>query len=151
MTAYDRLMGAVLSSTTRVHRVLHRVSRGRLGRRFPGGATVVWLTVPGRRSGEPRTTPLLAARDDVTGAWVVAGSNAGQTAVPAWVFNARAASAGRLEVDGVVGDVDVEELTDADERARCYALLVSTWRFFDGYARRTAAVREIPVFRLRPR
>lgn len=151
MTAYDRVMGLVLGTTTRVHRVLHAVSGGRLGRRFPGGATVVWLTVPGRRSGQPRTTPLLAARDAASGAWVVAGSNAGQTSVPSWVFNVRAASSGRLEADGIVAEVDVEELTDPEERERCYALLVSTWRFFDGYARRTATVREIPVFRLHPR
>jgi deazaflavin-dependent oxidoreductase (nitroreductase family) len=150
VTGYDRVMRVVLGTTTGVHRVLHRVSGGRLGRRFPGGATVVWLTVPGRRSGEPRTTPLLAARDDVTGAWVVAGSNAGQSTVPAWVFNARAAGSGRLEVDGDVVEVRVEEVVDPDERARCYGRLVGVWRWFDGYARRNAEVRQIPVFRLHP-
>jgi deazaflavin-dependent oxidoreductase (nitroreductase family) len=147
---YDRVMHAVLAATTHSHRRLHQVSGGRLGRRFPGGATVVWLTVPGRRSGEPRTTPLLSARDDVTGAWIVAGSNAGQTVTPAWVFNARAASSGRLEVSGTVVDVGIEEVTDPTERARCYARLVGVWRWFAGYARRLSKTRDIPVFRLHP-
>jgi len=147
---YDRVMHAVLATTTRVHRGLHRVSRGRLGRRFPGGATVVWLTVPGRRSGTPRTTPLLSARDDRTGAWIVAGSNAGQTATPAWVLNARAAPTGHVEVAGEVAQVRVEEVTDPDERAHCYAQLVGVWRWFAGYATRLAQTRDIPVFRLHP-
>ena len=150
MITYDRVMHAVLGTTTRAHRVLHRVSGGRLGRRFPGGATVVWLTVPGRKTGEPRTTPLLSARDGVTGAWVVAGSAGGQSSVPAWVFNARAAAAGRLEVDGVVGEVRIEEVTEPVERDRCYRELIGVWRWFDGYARRNAEVRQIPVFRLHP-
>jgi len=148
--AYDRVMGLVLSTTTRAHRVVQAVSGGRWARRFPGGAVVVWLTLPGRRSGEPRTTPLLSARDDASGAWVVAGSNAGQASVPAWVLNARATSTGRLEVDGDCFAVSVTEVTDPADRARCYAQLVGVWRWFDGYARRTADVRQIPVFRLTP-
>ena len=150
MTRYDRMMHAVLSTTTRAHQVLHRVSGGRLGRRFPGGVTVVWLTVPGRRSGQPRTTPLLSVRDDVTGGWIVAGSNGGQSSAPAWVLNARATDVGRIEVDGVGSDVRVEEVTDPGERARCYQQLVGVWRWFAGYARRTQDVRQIPVFRLHP-
>ena len=150
MISYDRVMHAVLATTTHVHRGLHRVSGGRLGRRFPGGATVVWLTVPGRRSGAPRTTPLLSTRDDRTGAWIVAGSNAGQTTTPAWVLNARAAPTGHVEVAGEVVPVRVEEVTDADERSRCYAQLVGVWRWFAGYATRLSQTREIPVFRLHP-
>ena len=149
---YDRAMGLLLGVTTTVHRILHTVSGGRWARRFPGGAVVVWLTVPGRRSGEPRTTPLLAARESAAddAAWVVAGSNGGQSKVPAWVFNARAATTGWLEVDGQRFEVAVTEVTDPGERERCYSLLVGVWRWFDGYARRTAGVREIPVFRLTP-
>jgi deazaflavin-dependent oxidoreductase (nitroreductase family) len=147
---YDRVMHAVLATTTRAHRVLHQASGGRLGRRFPGGATVVWLTVLGRTSGLPRTTPLLSVPDDDTGAWIVAGSNGGQTTTPAWVFNARAAGTGRLEVAGVVVDVAIEEVADPAERARCYAQLVGVWRWFAGYARRLSQTRDIPVFRLHP-
>jgi deazaflavin-dependent oxidoreductase (nitroreductase family) len=147
---YDRVMHAVLATTTWAHRGLHRVSGGRLGRRFPGGATVLWLTVPGRRSGTPRTTPLLSARDDRTGAWIVAGSNAGQSASPAWVHNARAAATGQAEVAGAQYRVRIEEVTDPDEHRRCYAQLVGVWRWFAGYAQRLATTRDIPVFRLHP-
>lgn len=148
--AYDVVMGTVLRSTTRVHRVLHAASRGRLGRRFPGGAPVVWLTVAGRRSGRPRTVPLLAARDGVgpDAPWVVAGSHAGQEALPAWVGNLRAARTASVLADRTTRAVTVEEVRDGDERDRCYALLVGIWRGYAGYLR--VLHREVPVFRLNP-
>ncbi|MFZ0324311.1 MAG: nitroreductase/quinone reductase family protein [Actinomycetes bacterium] len=149
---YDQAMAVVLGTTTWAHRLLHSASGGRLGRRFPGGAVVVWLSLPGRRSGVDRTVPLLAVREhDQPGSpWLVAGSNAGQSRVPAWVLNARAVKHGHLEVDGQTLPVAVSEITDDGERARGYARLTGVWHWFDGYARRTSDVRQIPVFRLIP-
>ena len=86
--SYDLVWGTVLRTTTVLHRAIHTLSKGRLGRRFPGGAQVVWITTLGRRSGEWRRTPLLAIPD--SGGWGIAGSNAGQEEIPGWVFNVRA-------------------------------------------------------------
>jgi deazaflavin-dependent oxidoreductase (nitroreductase family) len=149
---YDLVLRFTLRSTTKLLLVLRAVSGGRIGRHFPGGGAVVWLTLPGRRTGQPRTTPLLSTPEDdgPEAAWVVAGSNAGQSQAPAWVLNARAAGRGEVEVEGRRVAVAVVEVTEPSERAEAYARLVSVWRFFAGYARRTRAVREIPVFRLTP-
>ena len=146
--AYDVAAGLVLRTMTRGHRALHRVSRGRLGRRFPGGAPVIWVTVSGRSSGLPRTVPLLAARDGSGDAapWVVAGSHAGQERVPDWVHNLRAAPTAEVLTNGASYPVRVEEVDDPAERDRCYALLIGVWRGFAGYRRRLH--RAIPVFRL---
>jgi deazaflavin-dependent oxidoreductase (nitroreductase family) len=145
--AYDLWWGTALRTTTRLHRVLDRVSRGRLGRRFPGGQQVVWITTLGRKSGEWRRNPLLAVREDgdPTKPWLVTGSNAGQAVTPGWVFNARAHDRGTIEVDGVVREAQFVEAT-GDDRARLYAQLARIWKSYELYERN--AGREIPVFRV---
>lgn len=148
--AYDRWMRFILHTLTVGHRYLYRFSRGRLGHHFPGGAPVVWLTVPGRKSGVPRTTPLLGAQEP-SGAWVIAGSAGGDSKEPLWSLNARAAVNNPnadcfLEYQGDRWPVRIELLGDPDERSDAYQLLVGQWRFFRSYAKR--AGRTIPVFRL---
>jgi F420H(2)-dependent quinone reductase len=145
---YDFVVGPSIATVTRVHRVLHRTTGGRVGRRFPGGGHVVWLTVTGRKSGQPRTVPLLGVRegDGPDAPWIVTGSNAGQTKPPAWIFNARANPDGQLEVDGERFAVRAEEVTESAEHARLYALLTTRWKGYVSYAKR--APRHIPVFRL---
>lgn len=140
---YDAVWGTTLRTTTRVHRLLHGVSGGRLGRRFPGGGQIVWLSLLGNKSGEWRTVPLVAVRDD--GAWVVTGSNAGQEKLPGWVFNARANPEGFVEVDGERSPCTVLEVTGA-ERDALYSRLVQVWRSYEMYERN--AGRYIPVFRV---
>lgn len=146
---HDLAMHAVLATLTGGHRALHRVCGGRLGRRFPGGQQVVWIATLGRRSGQWRRTPLLAVRDGSGGElapYVVAGSNAGQAKVPAWVLNMQAHPTGFLEVDGRHWRVCFEQAHGAD-RDLLYQRLADSWHAFDGYARR--AGRSIPVFRIR--
>jgi deazaflavin-dependent oxidoreductase (nitroreductase family) len=146
---YDVFWGTTLRTTTRVHRLLDKASRGRLGRHFPGGQQVVWITTLGRKSGEWRRTPLLAVREDGDPGkpWLVTGSNAGQATVPGWVFNARAHDAGTVEVAGVTQAARFVEAEGA-ERDRLYAQLVRMWSSFAMYERH--AGRTIPVFRVIP-
>lgn len=143
--AYDRFWGSALVLARGFHHTVDRLSRGRLGARFPGGAQVVWIQTLGRRSGEWRRTALLGAPD--AGSWIIAGSNAGQERVPAWVHNIRAHARGRLEVGSDIRDVLFDEL-DGDERTAAYALLIRDWKGFAMYERN--AVRTIPVFRITP-
>jgi deazaflavin-dependent oxidoreductase (nitroreductase family) len=143
--AYDLWWGGILRATTVGHRALHSATGGRLGRRFPGGLTVVWVTTLGRRSGRWRTTPLLAVPDGQS--WIVAGSNAGQAAVPGWVFNMRSHRDGRIEVDGVTSPARFDEVPAA-EGAELYRRLVRGWSAYAMYERN--ARREIPVFRITP-
>ncbi len=144
---YDLVWGSVLRTTTWSHKVLHRVSGGRLGRHFPGGQQVVWITTLGRKSGQLRRNPLLAVREnsDPSMPWLITGSNAGQSAVPAWVYNVRSHDRGTIEVDGTVHDATFAEATGED-RDRLYAQLVEIWSAYAKYEEH--AGREIPVFRV---
>ena len=141
-------MGWTLRTLTKSHKWLHRVSGGRAGKSFPGGALVIWVTLPGRKSGLPRVTPLLGAPDGDS--WIVAGSAGGMSSAPEWALNAIAAADNPasecwLEVKGETRRIRVINLVDERERSAAYEKLIHDWRFFRSYAQRTS--RTIPVFR----
>lgn len=146
---YDAVWGTILRSTTRVHKILDKVSGGRIGRRFPGGQQVVWITTLGRKSGEWRRNPLLAVHEDGDPAkpWLITGSNAGQAAVPGWVFNVREHDEGTMEIDGSSTPVRFVEATGED-RDRLYAQMTEIWSAYRQYE--ANAGRPIPVFRVTP-
>jgi len=141
---YDLLWGSALRTTTRLHRMVDRLTGGRVWRRFPGGAQVVWISTLGRRSGQWRRNPLLAAPLG-DGTWAIAGSNAGQEQIPAWVHNLRAHDKGSVEIDGVVIPARFTEL-EGQERAAAYSRLVAIWSAYAMYERN--AGRTIPVFQI---
>ena len=146
---YDLLWGTVLRTTTRVHKLLDKVSGGRLGHHFIGGQQIIWVTTLGRKSGEWRRTPLMAVHedDDPARPWVITGSNAGQAAVPGWVFNVRAHDEGTVEIEGVTRPARFVEVT-GPEREELYEQLAQIWSSYRMYERQ--AGRPIPVFRVIP-
>ncbi|MBQ1080570.1 nitroreductase family deazaflavin-dependent oxidoreductase [Nocardiopsis sp. B62] len=135
----------LLPQITWLDRRLHRLSRGRLGLLDLAGLPNTVLTVKGRRSGRPRTTPLLCVPDGPDR--LVAGSSFGAPATPAWVHNLRAARTAEIERSGRLVTVRAEELSGA-ARDRAWARMSEVWPNFALYQRRTDRV--IPVFRLTP-
>jgi deazaflavin-dependent oxidoreductase (nitroreductase family) len=143
--AYDLFWGAGLRATTIAHRVLDKVSGGRLMRRFPGGSQVVWITTLGRKSGQWRRTPLLGVpveTEDFHG-WGIAGSNAGQEKVPGWVFNVRANPEGQIQIDDDVFQCTFTEV-DEDLARDIYERLGNSWSSYRMYERNIK--RQIPIF-----
>lgn len=135
----------------RVGRLL--VPADRLVGRLTGGRVValgivpsLLLTTTGRRSGRPRSNPLLYVPDG--DAFVVIGSNWGQAHHPAWALNLRAEPAAMVRVGGARHPVRARLATGA-ERDRLWRLLVAAWPAYETYARR-ADGRDIPIFRLEP-
>jgi len=106
---------------------------------FPG----VLLTVTGRKSGLPRSTPLMCtpSSDGI----LVAGSNFGGPDVPAWVGNLRTAGEASIRYKGKEIAVTAREL-HGDERATAWGEMLKTWPNYRLYEERTA--RTIPVFLL---
>jgi deazaflavin-dependent oxidoreductase (nitroreductase family) len=104
------------------------------------GTTVLILTTKGRRSGEPRSTPLIYQPhgDD----YVVVASKGGAPDHPAWYLN--------LDADA---EVTVQVLGDrfkararaasADEKPELWQIMVGAWPAYDDYQRNTS--RDIPV------
>jgi deazaflavin-dependent oxidoreductase (nitroreductase family) len=128
-----------------VDRTIHRVTRGRFGLLAIAGLPQLYLTVRGRKSGIPRTTPLLCVPNE--GTFLVAGSNWGAPELPVWVLNLRANPDASISHRGRDLAVHAREVT-GEERERLWQVMNRTWPNFDTYAERTG--RLIPVFELTP-
>lgn len=124
-------------------RLLQRLTRGRVTILDIAGLPNLTLTVVGRRSGLPRSTPLLCVPDGET--WLIAGSYFGGPDMPLWVGNLRAAGQAEVVVRGRRVPVVATELTGED-RAVAWRVMLRTWPNFAKYEERTDRV--IPVFRL---
>jgi deazaflavin-dependent oxidoreductase (nitroreductase family) len=124
---------------TRVHRWLYQRLDGRLVA-HAGRTQMLLLTTVGRRSGEPRVTPLLYVEDGAN--LIVVASNGGTERVPAWWLNLQAQSAGRVQCGRERAAITGREAS-AEETARLWPKLSAAYEFFDDYQARTQ--RTIPV------
>lgn len=138
-------MPRLLPQITALDKALHRTTGGRITILNLAGLPNLLLTVPGRKSGIPRATPLLCVPRD--GTFLIAGSYFGGPKEPIWVANLEAAGAGELRFRGVDRPFTARLLT-GEERARAWSEMVRTWPNFTVYERRTS--REIKVFELSP-
>lgn len=129
-----------------VDKAVHRVTGGRFGLLDLAGLPHLMLTVPGRRTGIARTTPLLCVPHE--GAFLVAGSNWGAPTLPAWVHNLRAHPEALVHHRGRDVEVVAREV-GGPERDDLWQVMLRTWPNYASYARRTSRV--IPVFELTPR
>jgi deazaflavin-dependent oxidoreductase (nitroreductase family) len=124
-------------------RLLQRVTRGRLTVLDIAGLPNLALTVVGRRSGVPRTTPLLCVPHGDR--WLIAGSYFGGPDMPVWVHNLRAAGEATITWDRRRVPVTAREV-EGRERAELWQVMLQTWPNFAKYEERTD--RLIPVFEL---
>lgn len=129
----------LLALITRVHRFVYRASGGRLGANL-GGSRMLLLEHVGRRTGKPRSTPLLYVPDGER--LVVAASNAGDDRPPAWWLNLKHKPEASVQVGRDHYRVRARE-ADTAERERLWPLLETSYRYYADYRQRTT--REIPV------
>ena len=152
MNAYERLVrrfgGTRLFAAfgrhilTPIDRRMHgrRVTLTTLGTDFP----LAFLTTTGRRSGRPRTTPLLVI--DGPAGWMVAATNFGGPP-PEWSQNLKAEPHATFERDGHTYEVRARLASDA-EKDGSWDVFDDAWPAFGVY--RTRANRPLDVFVLDP-
>lgn len=131
-----------LAQITAFDKFLQRKTKGAWSLLRLAGLPGVMLTVVGRKSGLPRSTPLLCTPYDDDGV-LIAGSNFGGPTVPAWVGNLRAAGHAVVRFDGVEREVVARELEGVD-RVEAWQRMLKTWPNYRLYEERTD--RTIPVF-----
>ncbi|WBB81873.1 nitroreductase family deazaflavin-dependent oxidoreductase [Micromonospora sp. WMMD882] len=141
---HHRWFGAAARLLVPADRLVGRLTRGRVV--ALGLVPSLVITTTGRRSGRPRSTPLLYVPDG--DAYVVTGSNWGQPRQPSWALNLLAEPRAEVAVRGRRVPVRAEVATGAD-RDRLWRLLVTEWPAYRTYLER-AGGREIRVFRLSP-
>jgi deazaflavin-dependent oxidoreductase (nitroreductase family) len=124
---------------------LYRASRGRLFGQLDR-APVLLLTTVGRRSGQPRTAPLVYLADGER--LIVIGSNAGHETAPAWSLNLEANPDAEVELGSDRRKVRAR-VAAGEERAELWRKVNDMYSGFDDYSARTT--REIRLFVLEPR
>ena len=138
------LQGAILKSFVGLNIALFRLSGGRILGRMRG-LPVLLLTTTGRKSGAPRTVPVVY--DEDAGEAFVVASFAGAPQHPAWFLNLQRTPTVEVERRGIAYTAKAEILSGA-ERQRLWNKIVAAAPYFqDEYQSRTK--REIPVVRLR--
>jgi F420H(2)-dependent quinone reductase len=124
---------------------LYRLSRGRLFGQI-AGTPVLLLTTVGRRSGQPRTVPVVYLSDDER--MIVIGSNAGHRMAPAWSLNLEANPLAEVQAGGDRRKVRAR-IAEGEERVELWRKMNDQYSGFDDYSARTT--RDIHLFVLDPR
>ncbi|TDD60279.1 nitroreductase family deazaflavin-dependent oxidoreductase [Kribbella antibiotica] len=134
-------MPKFLPQITWLDKRIHRVTRGHWSILRMAGLPNLMLTVVGRKSGVPRSTPLLCV--PYRNGYLIAGSNFGGSTAPVWVVNVRAADRVTVAVGAEQYEATAREIT-GEEREVVWEHMLKTWPNYARYAARTS--RTIPVF-----
>ncbi|MCC7023063.1 MAG: nitroreductase family deazaflavin-dependent oxidoreductase [Thermomicrobiales bacterium] len=116
-----------------------RQNGGRVGGPF-AGAPMLLLTTTGRRSGQPRTNPVIYTTDN--GRFVIIASKGGAPTNPDWFHNLRANPEVTVEI-GTETFPARASIPEGAERDRLFAQMAAQMPGFADYQKQTT--RRIPV------
>ncbi|ATD72138.1 MULTISPECIES: nitroreductase family deazaflavin-dependent oxidoreductase [Gordonia] len=145
------IVSTIIKLGSRAHTAVYKLTGGRFGETWRIGAglkkpaPVCLLTTIGRKSGQPRTAPLIYLRRG--DAFVVVASQGGSAKHPAWYLNLRDNPQVTIQLGKEKYDLVAHTATDA-ERAGLWPDLVKVYADYDTYAAWTD--REIPVVICKP-
>jgi deazaflavin-dependent oxidoreductase (nitroreductase family) len=126
---------------------IYRLTNGRVGGRGMGGLPLLLLTVPGCKSGVPRTVPIVYFGHD-NGYLVVGTGMGGSQRTPQWFLNLKAAGRGHIRIGGREHDVDARQATDP-ERAELWAQVAARAPHFAKWQVRTGRAFPLAVLTVR--
>ncbi|MFZ0834865.1 MAG: nitroreductase family deazaflavin-dependent oxidoreductase [Mycobacterium sp.] len=118
---------------------IYKLTGGKQGGTFKK-APVALLTTTGRKTGQPRVSPLLYMRDG--GRVIFVASKGGSERNPLWYLNLKANPKVTVQIKDEVRQLTARDATD-DERATLWPRLVEMYPDFDDYQSWTE--RKIPV------
>jgi len=118
----------------------YRETGGEEGHIWKKGSKILLLTTKGRKSGEPRTTPLIYENAD--GNYVIVASKGGTPENPGWYENLSKDPKVELQVKDEVFPARART-AEGEERERLWKLAAQQWPDYDEYQKKTD--REIPV------
>ncbi|MDP3983757.1 MAG: nitroreductase/quinone reductase family protein [Acidimicrobiia bacterium] len=125
---------------------VYRRTNGRIGGKAKG-VPVLLLTVPGRKTGRPRSVPVAFFEHD--GGYLVTASAGGMKANPQWIHNLRVAGKAHIHIREHQYDVD-SRVTDSGERDELWQnVVLARAPSFAKYGERSG--RAIPIAVLTPR
>jgi deazaflavin-dependent oxidoreductase (nitroreductase family) len=130
----------IIKWMSRANTWLYQKTSGRIGGKFLKGAPVALLTTTGRKTGQPRVSPLLYLREG--NRIVLIASQGGAANHPMWYLNLKADPKVSVQIKDEVLNLTAREATET-ERAAHWPKMAATYSSFDDYQSWTDRV--IPV------
>jgi deazaflavin-dependent oxidoreductase (nitroreductase family) len=134
----------LFAGATTLHRELYRRSGGRIAGKV-GKVQMLLLTTTGRKSGQPRTTPLNYGVDGDR--LVLVASFGGDDRHPQWYKNLEVNPEVTVQIGRETRRMRAADATP-EEKPRLWSIMTASYPGYDGYQRRTE--RDIPVVVLSP-
>jgi F420H(2)-dependent quinone reductase len=131
----------------RIDRRLYRASGGRLTTLGRGTTPVLLLTTTGRRSGQPRTVPVIFVRDGES--FVISSENFGQQRPAAWPLNLDADPRATVQL-GSERVACLARRLSREEADRYWERLVEVWPAHATYRQRSGARHTFLLTRVPP-
>ncbi|CDQ47078.1 MULTISPECIES: nitroreductase family deazaflavin-dependent oxidoreductase [Mycolicibacterium] len=136
----SKAVGTGIKWMSRANTWIFKKSGGKLGNKFLRGAEVGILTTTGRKSGEPRDSPLLFLQEGSR--IVLVASQGGRATNPMWYLNIKANPNITFQTKKEKLDLVAREATDA-ERDEYWPKLDAMYPDFANY--RSYTDRKIPI------
>jgi F420H(2)-dependent quinone reductase len=130
---------ALMKWMSRATTLVYRLSNGKLGGTFQS-SPVALLTTTGRKSGEPRVSPLLYLREG--GRVILVASQGGRDTNPMWYLNLKANPKVSVQIKGEVLQLQARD-ANAQERDEYWTKLTAMYPTLDDYQSWTDRV--IPI------
>jgi F420H(2)-dependent quinone reductase len=140
----SRLKDTLFRAGTFVHTQLFRRTGGKIGGKA-GKAPMMLLTTTGRRSGKPRTTPLMCIIDGDR--YLAVASYGGDDRDPQWFKNLQANPEATIQLGPETHRVRASVATP-EEKKVLWPKAVAAYKGYDSYQRKTS--RDIPLVILTP-
>lgn len=121
------------------HIRVYRETDGEVGYDW-NGVPILLVTTTGRKSGEPRTIPIIFRQ--VGDVYVIIASNGGSPTHPGWFLNIEADPNVEVQIKGEIFAATARE-AEGEERERLWLEANAGWPKYDSYQERTS--RRIPV------
>ncbi len=139
--AQERITRLIMRAFSKANVWVYRVSGGRLGAKFQGGAPVMLVSMMGCKSGKLRTTPLIHVSngDDV----LLVASQGGMAKNPVWYANVVANPEVTVQVGSTTRRMRARQVDDSEKQA-LWPVICAVHPDFEAYQQRTE--RNIPVF-----
>jgi deazaflavin-dependent oxidoreductase (nitroreductase family) len=131
---------ALFRVATGLHTALYRRTGGKIAGQMFFKSPFMLLTTTGRRSGQPRTVPLLCIRD--RDRFLAIASFGGDDRHPQWFKNLLANPEATIELGGETIPVRATVATP-DEKKALWPKVLAAYKGYANYQRRTS--RDIPV------
>ena len=120
----------IIKWMSRLNTWAYKATKGKVGGKFLKGAPVALLTTTGRKTGEPRVSPLLYLREG--NRVILVASQGGAATNPMWYLNLKANPKVTVQIKDEVLALTARDATEA-ERAEYWPKLTAMYSSFDDY------------------